>query len=363
MSLETFFHFWWVGLMSRGWLTLVDKEKFSPSLPFFSIKLHPLAVTASTPLSIVRSYRCSSIRLCSFFARQSCCCCSRFVCFFLPPAPTPPPPYNLCSMAWGGSTTRGASSRSTPAASPATIQVPSTFTPDQNAQIFELALLKAQADLQKVQAERDAIQARSQLELECLRKESKAQVAAATSVTSAAQAPKPRAQTGGDEEIQGEILPKCQTSPSSLSGSPRRRSWRSSKTSSSESTSTDFATCVASPSRPTKTRNRSGLRMGCWSSETPWGPTRITATTSTRSGQKPSSTTPRSWSRCLGQQSPASRPLSPNFTASSCSSRRSTTGRRPCFRWRSRSTLILSPSNSTTQRSGWSPPTSKGDSA
>lgn len=76
--------------MSREWLTLVDKEKFSPSLPFFSIKLHPLVVTASTALSIIRSYRYSSIRLCSFFARQGCCCCSRFISFLLAPSANPP---------------------------------------------------------------------------------------------------------------------------------------------------------------------------------------------------------------------------------------------------------------------------------
>lgn len=119
-------------------------------------------------------------------------------------------------MARGGSTTRGGSSRTTPAASEATIQVTSTFTPDQNAQIFELALLKAQADLhkaqanlQKAQAERDAIQAKSQLEFECLRKESEARMAAASSAASAAnQAPKPRAQPSGEDEIQGEIPPE-----------------------------------------------------------------------------------------------------------------------------------------------------------
>ncbi len=94
------------------------------------------------------------------------------------------------------------------------IEVPSSFTPDQNAQIFQLALLKAQADLQKAQAnlqkaqaERDAILAKSQLKLECLRKESEARVAAATSLANAQvpQAPVPRALVGEDDEIQGEI--------------------------------------------------------------------------------------------------------------------------------------------------------------
>lgn len=92
----------------------------------------------------------------------------------------------------------GATAQSTPD-STATIQVPSTFTPDQNAQIFELALLEAQA-------ERDTIQAKSQLELECLRKESEARVAAAASLVYAFQAPKARAPTSReDDEIQGEI--------------------------------------------------------------------------------------------------------------------------------------------------------------
>lgn len=107
-----------------------------------------------------------------------------------------------------------------PKAFSATIQVRFTFTPDQNSQIFELALLKAHADLQKaqanlqrVQAERYTIQARSQLELECLCRESEARVAAAITASSAAQAgvakaPRPKAQTGGDEDIQGEIPPK-----------------------------------------------------------------------------------------------------------------------------------------------------------
>ncbi len=76
--------------------------------------------------------------------------------------------------------------RATPDSS-ATIEVPSTFTPDQNAQIFQLVLLKAQADLQKAQAdlqkaqaERDAILAKSGHKFECLLKESEARVAAAT---------------------------------------------------------------------------------------------------------------------------------------------------------------------------------------
>ncbi len=80
--------------------------------------------------------------------------------------------------------------RATPDSS-ATIEVASTFT-HQNAQIFQLALLKAQADLQKAQAdlkkaqaEKDAILAKSQLELECLWKESEARVAAATSLANA----------------------------------------------------------------------------------------------------------------------------------------------------------------------------------
>ena len=98
--------------------------------------------------------------------------------------------------------------------SSATIEVLSTFTPDQNAQIFQLALLKAQADLQnaqanlqKAQAERDAILAKSQLELECLRKESEAWVAVATSLANAQvpQAPASRALVREDDEIQGEI--------------------------------------------------------------------------------------------------------------------------------------------------------------
>lgn len=46
------------------------------------------------------------------------------------------------------------------------MQVPSSFTPGQNAQIFELALHKAQADFQKLQAEKDAIEAESRLELQ-----------------------------------------------------------------------------------------------------------------------------------------------------------------------------------------------------
>ncbi len=106
--------------------------------------------------------------------------------------------------------------RATPDLS-ATIKVPSTFTPDHNAQIFQLALLKAQADLQeaqadlqKAQAERDAILAKSQLELECLRKESEARVAAPTSLANAQvpQAPAPRAPVREDDEIQGEIPPE-----------------------------------------------------------------------------------------------------------------------------------------------------------
>ncbi len=114
----------------------------------------------------------------------------------------PPTPYNLRTIAPKGGS-RGGSTQSTPVApSPATIQVPSTFTPDQNVQIFQLALLKAQTDLQKAQADRDAIQARSQLELECLRRESDARVVAAASAASGGegQAQRPRAQTGREEE-------------------------------------------------------------------------------------------------------------------------------------------------------------------
>ena len=65
--------------------------------------------------------------------------------------------------------------------------------------------------MQKAQAERDAIQARSALELECLRKESEARVTAATATATAAaaQAPKPRAAPAREEDdIQGEIPPE-----------------------------------------------------------------------------------------------------------------------------------------------------------
>ncbi len=103
--------------------------------------------------------------------------------------------------------------RATPDSS-ATIEVPFTFTLDQNAQIFQLALLKAQADLQKAQAnlqktqaERDAILAKFQLELECLWKESEARVTADTSLANAKgpKAPALRAPVREDDEIQGEI--------------------------------------------------------------------------------------------------------------------------------------------------------------
>ncbi len=54
-------------------------------------------------------------------------------------------------------------------------------------------LQKSQADLERVQAERDAIQAKSQLELECLRRESEARVNASTaSAANAAQAQRHR---------------------------------------------------------------------------------------------------------------------------------------------------------------------------
>ena len=71
-------------------------------------------------------------------------------------------------------------------------------------------LQKAQADLERVQAERDAIQARSQLELECLRRESEARVtASAASAANAAQTQRPRAQAGrDDEDLQGEVPPE-----------------------------------------------------------------------------------------------------------------------------------------------------------
>ena len=68
-------------------------------------------------------------------------------------------------------------------------------------------LKKAQADLQKAQAERDAILAKSQLELECLRKESEARVAAATSLanTQVPKTPASKAIMREDDEIPGEI--------------------------------------------------------------------------------------------------------------------------------------------------------------
>ncbi len=61
-----------------------------------------------------------------------------------------------------------------------------------------------------MQAERDAIQSRSQLELECLRRESEARVTASTaSAAIAAQAQRPRAQLGrNDEDLQGEVPPE-----------------------------------------------------------------------------------------------------------------------------------------------------------
>lgn len=62
-----------------------------------------------------------------------------------------------------------------------------------------------------MKAERDAIQARSQLELECLRRESEARVTASTaaSAANAVQAQRPRAQAGRDyKDLQGEVSPE-----------------------------------------------------------------------------------------------------------------------------------------------------------
>lgn len=71
-------------------------------------------------------------------------------------------------------------------------------------------LQRAQTDLPKVQAERNAIQARFQLKLECLRRESEARVAAATmSAGNTAQAQRSTAQASkDDEDLQGEVPPE-----------------------------------------------------------------------------------------------------------------------------------------------------------
>ncbi len=64
--------------------------------------------------------------------------------------------------------------------------------------------------MDRVQAERDAIQARSQLELECLWRESEVRVIiSATSAANTAQAQRPRAQRSrDDEDLQGEVPPE-----------------------------------------------------------------------------------------------------------------------------------------------------------
>lgn len=71
-------------------------------------------------------------------------------------------------------------------------------------------LQRALANLQKAQTERNAIQARSQLELECLRKESEARVAVATTLAgNAANAQRSTTQAGrNDKDLQGEVPPK-----------------------------------------------------------------------------------------------------------------------------------------------------------
>ncbi len=62
--------------------------------------------------------------------------------------------------------------------------------------------------MQKAPAERDTIQARSALELECFQKESDARVAATTTAATA-QVPKPRIALAREENnIQGEIPPE-----------------------------------------------------------------------------------------------------------------------------------------------------------
>lgn len=150
-----------------------ENEKFSPS-PLF---LYQASSSRRDSLQPLRIFFCSVAASSAFVAlllSKAAAAVAPVLLLFLLGPRAPPPPYNVQTMAPRGGSRRGSTSwggltRSTPAAaSPAIIQVPSTFTPDQNAQIFELALLKAQADLQRaqanlqrVQAERDAIQARS----------------------------------------------------------------------------------------------------------------------------------------------------------------------------------------------------------
>lgn len=103
------------------------------------------------------------------------------------------------------------------APSPAAIQVPSTFIPAQNLQIFGLVLLKTQvnlqrvqADLEKVKAEKNVIQAKSQIELKCLRRESEARVTVfTTSAANKAWAQRPRSQASrNDKDLQGAVPPE-----------------------------------------------------------------------------------------------------------------------------------------------------------
>ena len=64
-------------------------------------------------------------------------------------------------MACRGAIIQEGSFQSTQAILKTTIHVLSTFILDQNAQIFKLAMLRAQADIEKSQAKKDAIQEKS----------------------------------------------------------------------------------------------------------------------------------------------------------------------------------------------------------
>lgn len=105
----------------------------------------------------------------------------------------------------------------------ATLQVTTTFTPEQSVRIFEIALKKAEE-------ERAAASAKAKLEFECIRRESDARITATglavtvdPAATVAGPKQKTRAPTAEDSDTLLEISPRDLTPPTSFRWVASRR--------------------------------------------------------------------------------------------------------------------------------------------
>ena len=142
----------------------------------------------------------------------------------------------------------------------------------------------------------DAILAKSHLELECLRKESEARIAAATSLANAQvpQAPAPRAPIREDDEIQGEIPLEVSDISLQFVGLPQEEIVKIFQNKFKPINLYRLRHMRGLSFEAYKDEERIGIKDGMLKLRKISGHTRTTATASTRSGRRPSSTTPPS---------------------------------------------------------------------